>query len=363
MTRYASAALMPLADAATRLVAGVAPVVERRMPAPAALGFAAARDVAADRAAPERPTALRDGWAVEADGVTGASPYAPILLAAPPTWVEAGELLPAWADTVLPPEALAGRTLVADAPSGDGVRRAGEDLAAGARVIAAGVRVGPLHLLALAAAGQAEIPVRAPRLALVATGASVALAGTLAALIAADGGDPGTPIAVTHDVAAIAAAIREATADAVLVLGGTGPGRTDHSVAALALAGDVLAHGIAIRPGETAAIGRAEGRPVLLIPGRPEAALAVYLALGRPLLAALSGAHAPEPATGTLARKVSATIGVSDVVFVRRCADGIEPLGGADLALSRLAEADGAILVPPEREGHPEGATVEVLPL
>jgi molybdopterin biosynthesis enzyme len=80
-------------------------------------------------------------------------------------------------------------------------------------------------------------------------------------------------------------------------------------------------------------------------------------------VSALTGARPPEPATATLLRKVTAIIGVSDVVFVRRAAEGIEPLGGVDLALSRLAEADGAILVEPEREGYPEGATCEVLPL
>ncbi|WP_244473109.1 MULTISPECIES: molybdopterin-binding protein [unclassified Methylobacterium] len=363
MTRHASAALMPLADAVARLVSGVVPVAERVLPATLTLGFAAAHDVVANRNSPERPTALRDGWAVEAEGVTGASAYAPILPSAPPVWVEAGEILPDCADTVLPPEALEGRTFVADAPAGDGVRRPGEDLAAGTRVLAAGTRVGPLHLLALAAAGLAQVPVRSPRVALIATGGSAPLAETLAALIAADGGDPGTPVTVPDDPAAIASAIRAAAVDAVLVLGGTGPGRTDHSVAALALAGEVLAHGIAIRSGETAAIGRADGRSVLLLPGRPEAALSVYLALGRPLLAALSGGDGPEPVSGILTRKVSATIGVSDVVFVRRHAGVVEPLGGADLALSRLAEANGAILVPPELEGYPEGTTVEVLTL
>ncbi|MCJ2080931.1 molybdopterin-binding protein [Methylobacterium sp. J-090] len=382
MTRFASAALMPLADAVPRLIAGVAPVAERALPSHAALGFAAAHDVIAERGWPERPTALRDGWAVQADAVTGASAYAPIPSLAPPVWVEAGEILPEGADTVLPPEALEGRAIVADAPVGDGVRRWGEDLAAGTRLLAAGTRIAPCHLLTLGAAGDGSVAVRIPRLALIA--AATPLADALSALIAREGVELGERIDAPRTCDGIAGAIRSARADAVLVLGGTGPGRTDRAVAALALAGEVLAHGIALRPGETAAFGRAGGRPVLLLPGRPEAALAVFLALGRPLLAALSGVRMPEPEAGTLLRKVAATIGVSDVVFVRRRADGrsivprsvprfavesdastpcLEPLGGADLALSHLAEADGAILVPPEREGFPEGTSVGILPL
>lgn len=351
---------MPLPEALARLIDGVAPVAERTLPVGAALGFAAARDVIGQRDRPERATALRDGWAVAADGVTGASPYSPILLNTPPSWVEAGQGLPDWADTVLPPEALEGRTFVADAPAGDGVRRAGEDLAAGTRLVATGERIAPHHLFTLA---EGQIGVRVPRLALIATGNAAPLGATLAALIATEGAAPGSLALVADDAKTIAAAIRSVQADAVLVLGGTGPGRTDHSVAALALAGEVLAHGIAIDPGETAAIGRAQGRPVLLLPGRPEAALAAFLTLLRPLLAALSGAPAPEPATARLLRKVSATIGVNDVVFVRRRAEGCEPLGGAALPVWRLAEADGAVLVPPDREGYPEGTILPILPL
>lgn len=361
VTRFVSAALMPLADAVSGLIAGVSPVAERKLPPREALGLAAARDIIAERGWPERPTALRDGWAVRADAVTGASAYSPILPSAPPVWVEAGEHLPEGPDTVLPPEALEGRAIVADAPPGDGVRQRGEDVAAGTRLLAAGMRVAPRHLLALAAAGVESIAVRVPRVALI--GAATPSTDTLSVLIAREGVELGERIDAPDTLDGIADAIRAARADAVLVLGGTGPGRTDHAVAALALAGEVLAHGIALRPGETAAFGRAGGRPILLLPGRPEAALAVFLTLGRPLLAALSGVRVSEPEGGTLLRKVTATIGISDVVFVHRHADGLEPLGGADLPLSHLAEADAAILVPPEREGYPEGTRLGTLPL
>ncbi|WP_244528732.1 molybdopterin-binding protein [Methylobacterium gossipiicola] len=361
--RHASTALMPLAEAVARLVAGIVPVAEEGRSVHAALGFTAARDLIAERDWPEATSALRDGWAVAADAVTGASAYAPVLLSTPPVWVEAGGRLPEGACTVLPPEALEGRAFVADAPPGDGARRGGEDVKAGTCLVAAGARITPLHRLTLAAAGRDTLPVRVPRIALVATGAASPVVAMLSDLIARDGMVPGETVAAPDESVALSAALTDSRADATFVLGGTGPGRTDHSVAALARAGTVLAHGIALRPGETAAFGRVGDRAVLLLPGRPEAALAAYLALGRPLGAALTGARPPEPETAPLLRKVTGTIGMSDVVFVRRRAGGVDPLGGVDLALSRLAEAEAAILVGPEHEGYPEGAPCAILPL
>jgi rhodanese-related sulfurtransferase len=62
----------------------------------------------------------------------------------------------------------------------------------------------------------------------------------------------------------------EAGADIVLVIGGTGPGSDDHSAAALAEAGELAIHGVALRPGETAGLGRTvSGVPVVLLPGAP----------------------------------------------------------------------------------------------
>lgn len=362
MMRSPSAALMPLADALERLRTVTVPVTPQSRPLAAANGRIAAETVPVPRAIPGGLSARRDGYAVEAAVIGGASPYAPVLLPRLPSWIEAGALLPTGADAVLPAEGLEGRTAVAEVGAWEGTRAVGEDLAAGDVLIAAGDQVGPLHLLALGAAGLDRLALRAPRLRLVATGTDGpdALNATLAALIAARGGTAET-VAVPDDEAAIAEAILGGEAEAVLVVGGTGFGRTDRSAAALDRAGHVAAHGIALRPAETAAIGAAGGRPVLLLPGRPEAALAAFLALARPLLAALAGAAESPARPAPLLRKIASTIGLTEVVFVRRRAEGIEPLGSEGLPLRRLAEADGAVLVPPECEGYAEGSQVEVV--
>ncbi|MDV2983282.1 UNVERIFIED_CONTAM: molybdopterin-binding protein [Methylobacteriaceae bacterium AG10] len=362
--RASSAALTPLAEALAILRSLAAPVAPRTVPLNDASGRIAATAVAVAAPVPPELIALRDGFAVEGAAIGGASPYAPVMLPRAPVWVEAGDSLPAGADAVLPVEGLEGRSAVAEVGAGEGTRAAGEDFLPGDVLLAAGERILPRHLLALAAAGFREVAIRNTRIRLVATGASDAdaLSPTLVALVERAGGTAET-VAVPDDPERIARAIAADGADAILILGGSGFGRSDRSADALARAGRLLVHGLALRPGETAGIGETGGRPVLLLPGRPDAALAVFLALSRPLLAALTGGVEPAPRTGALKRKITSTVGLSEIVFVRRHGPEIEPLGGAELPLRRLIEADGAVLVPPEREGYPAGSEVEVVPL
>ncbi|MGA8079302.1 MAG: molybdopterin-binding protein, partial [Xanthobacteraceae bacterium] len=150
-------------------------------------------------------------------------------------------------------------------------------------------------------------------------------------------------------------------ADALIAIGGTGGGRDDDSVRTLARLGQVAAHGIAISPGETAAFGFTGARPVLLLPGRFDATVAGWLLIGLPLLATLAGRRddAPPPVL-PLKRKVTSTIGLTELVPVRRRDDMAEPLGSGYLSLTALAQSDGWLVVPAESEGFPAGASVAV---
>jgi molybdopterin biosynthesis enzyme len=123
-------------------------------------------------------------------------------------------------------------------------------------------------------------------------------------------------------------------------------------------------HGIGLTPGETTAFGFAGTRPVLLLPGRLDAALAVWLTLGRRLLHRLAGGRTfDDPAeTLTLARKLVSTVGLAEVVAVGRSGDAVEPLASKYLPFSALGRADGWVLVPPESEGYSAGARVSVRP-
>jgi molybdopterin molybdotransferase len=150
-------------------------------------------------------------------------------------------------------------------------------------------------------------------------------------------------------------------ADAIVVISGTGRGRNDSSVQTLARAGEIAVHGVALKPGETTALGFVGRRPALLLPGRLDAALAVWLTVGRHVLARLAGSSDLEPVSiAPLTRKVSSPVGLAEFVPVRRLGDAVEPMAAKYLPLSILARADGWILVPAESEGYPEGANVAV---
>jgi molybdopterin biosynthesis enzyme len=92
--------------------------------------------------------------------------------------------------------------------------------------------------------------------------------------------------------------------------------------------------------------------------------MAVWLLLGRPLLARLSGgSDADDGREAVLSRKASSSLGLAEVIPVRRSGAQVEPLASGYLSLATLATADGWILAPPDSEGYPAGTIVTVRPL
>ena len=100
-----------------------------------------------------------------------------------------------------------------------------------------------------------------------------------------------------------------------------------------------------------------------MLPARLDAALAAFLVVGQPLLRRLTGATTSEPTMPvTLARKIASTVGLAEVVPVRRNGDGVEPLASGHWPLHALARADGWIFVPAESEGFAARAQLEMRP-
>jgi molybdopterin molybdotransferase len=362
------ARLTPLADVLARIDALVKPVVPRSLPTAAAVGRVVAGDV--DVALrPRVSLALRDGWAVSSELTTDASSYAPVPLTAAAR-IEVGQPMPAGADAVAPYDAVLRRhgqvEIIAAVGAGEGVLPAGADANRQAIFAASGTRLAPGQAAALAAAGLDGLYVHEPVLRVVRARARpdriVAAAVDLVAaeIIAAGGRVLQTDNA---DDMPLADALADEAADAVIAIGGTGSGHSDASVTTLAKSGRVEAHGIALAPGETAAFGLVASRPVLLLPGRLDAALAVWLVIGRHLMARLTGSHAEEPTTtARLVRKVSSALGLAEVVPVRLHDGAAEPIASGYVPLSRLARANGFMLVPPDSEGYPPGSEVVIRP-
>lgn len=355
--------LTPLADVLAAIEKDVKPVAPHN--GPAALGRILAADAVAASKLPAALTALRDGWALNSGDTTDAGPYAPLPLRQSPQWTNAGAALPAGTDSIAPFDAVLVETdparIVAPVAPGEGTLPAGADARASEPLKRSGERLRASDIAAFAVAGIATVSLREPRLHLVhATRAPTT--DTTAILIA-------TAIACAGGMAIadgdeLEAALHDEAADAVIAVGGTGSGRGDRSVEILAKTGRVLAHGIGLSPGETTAFGFVGSRPVLLLPGRFDAALSAWLTLGCSLLARLCAQTGDVmPRTGMLKRKVTSSIGMTEVVPVRCDGDSVEPLASGYWPAQILARADGWIVVPAASEGYPAGTIVTVRPL
>ncbi len=311
--------------------------------------------------------ALRDGFAVDAASVADAGPYAPVALPGSLRPIEVGEPLPIGADAVLPIDAVAVRggraEVVAPVAAGEGVLAAGGDVAAHKPLRRTGQRLRAVDSAAMQAAGFAEVTVRRPRITVMFGGTSLgpAIAAGRALLRTAIANAGGI---ICDSSLGLEATLAEIQADAVIAIGGTGGSDRDAAVQILARRGRLEVHGIAIAPGETAACGFVGARPILLAPGRLDAALAVWLFIGRHILARLAAGSVEDAPAATLPlkRKISSSIGLTELVPVR-CSDGMaEPLASAYLSLQALAHSDGFTVVPADSEGFAAGAPVALRP-
>jgi molybdopterin biosynthesis enzyme len=351
MSSQRISSLTPIRDVLARVAALAQPVAPRELALADAEGRVLAEDIVAGPW-PAAPVALVDGWAVRAEAAADAGPYAPMLLSPAPIWVDAGDALPREADAILPPDAVSGAEAHASATAGDGVLAAAADAAPDRPLRLAGQKLRAVDVAALQAVGVARVHVREPRVRVVSVGADhTALA--VARGVAAQGAN-------VIFVRALERALADEQTDLVIAIGGTGAGRNDASVALLRRFGEVGVHGFGLAPGESAALGSAKGHPVLLLPARLDAALAGFLVVGDALLRALTGSLTSPGMPVTLARKIASTVGIAEVVPVRRVADGVEPLASGHWPLQALARADGWVLLPAESEGFPPGARLEM---
>jgi molybdopterin biosynthesis enzyme len=359
------ASLTSLDAALAALLAGIAPVAPIELPLGEALGCIAA-ELPPLRALPAFDMAIVDGWAFRSRDLIGASSYSPHPLAGSPVWVEAGDRMPEGCDCVIDPE-LVEQTggllqVSAEAIPGQGVRRAGGDIAERSSLIAAGRRIRALDLLAARAAGLDTMAVRRPRLRLINVPATAGTALTTQ-LIAESAGAAGAEIirveAGGRDAHSVATALDAEPCDLLITVGGTGFGRSDATVEALSSRGKLLAHGIALRPGRTAATGRIAGRPAIALPGAPDQALAAWWTLALPVLDRLSGRETQRTQRFPLARKIASSVGIAEIVLLKSADGAWMPLATGELSLETVAHADAWLAVPGGSEGYAAGTPVD----
>ncbi len=389
-----------VADVLRLLDERLRPLAGEGIPVPQASGRVLAEDVRSDVAVPGFDRAAMDGYALRAEETFGAGAYNPLELrvvgqslpgrpfagqvaAGEAVRIMTGAPVPAGTDAVLPVEAAheeAGILRVSEPISpGRHVGRRGEDVEPGRIVLTAGRVLRPQDLGLLASVGVPSVAViRRPRVDILITGDELLPVGSrpegyrivdsnsvmLAALVRRDGGEPCVAPLLPDRADVLREAQRASAADVLLVSGGSSVGQEDHAPALLAELGELVVHGVALRPASPAGVGFLSGRPVFLLPGNPVSCLCAYDLFAGRAIRHLGGRCPELPYRSIalpLAAKIASAVGRVDYVRVRIREGRAEPLAvsGASL-LSTTTAADGFVLVPRDSEGYPAGDTVTV---
>ncbi|MCX6023427.1 MAG: molybdopterin-binding protein, partial [Chloroflexi bacterium] len=324
-------AVCTVEEALGRLLRHIRPLGRvEAVPLAAALDRVLADDVPAPGDLPSFPRSTMDGFAVRAADTFGASDGLPAYLTvvgevpmgrAPAVSVGSGEavlihtggMIPEGADAVVMVEhtqAVDARTIEVVRPvaRGEHTIPPGEDMRRGALVLAAGRRLRPQDLGALAASGIINVVVRErPRVAIIATGDEVVApdvepgpgqvrdinSSTVAALTERAGGVPLLWGIVPDNREALERAARAALAEADLLVisAGSSVSVRDLTAGVIADLGEpgVLVHGVAIHPGKPTILAMAGSKPVIGLPGNPVSAMIVFDLFVAPAIAALLG--------------------------------------------------------------------------
>ncbi len=351
--------------------------------------------------------AAMDGYAVRARETFGASEAEPKRFPVagevhageqPPAELDPGEVheiatgavMPPAADAVIPVERTnEGETAVeilsAVAP-GDNVMPRGADIAGGDRALGPGTRLGPRHIGLLAALGQETISVqRQPRVAIISTGEELVQPGdsldstagqiydvnshSIAAAVRAAGGEPTIYETAADDYEALAETLGKAAekVDLLLTSGSTSAGSSDLLYRLIEQEGDILLHGVSVKPGRPMLVGTVFDTPYVGLPGYPVSALTIFRVFVAPQLREASGR--PEPPSATVSASLASRVRY-DGGRLRLLPVGLVEAGDGSLvayapekgsgATTTLVETDGIVRMPPEQNMLAPGTEVTV---
>lgn len=371
-----------------------------------AAGRVLAEPLWARLSSPHYHASAMDGFALRAEATRGAMPSTPVTLdlGSEAAYVDTGDPLPDWANAVVPienvepldaaggisddPRAPVAIRLRAALTPWSHVRAMGEDIVATQLVLPAGQVLRPVDLGAAAASGHVLLHVsRAPRVAVLPTGTELVPVGSpvrrgdiieynsmvLAAQVLNWGGVP-ERYPITPDIRGeILARVQQAadSSDLVLINAGSSAGAEDFTAGVVQELGELLVHGVAVRPGHPVILGMLRrsndpGRrvPVIGVPGYPVSAALTGEIFVEPLLARWLGRAASEPVeiTATMTRKVTSPAGDDDYmrVVAGRVGERLlaAPLSRGAGVITSLVRADGITILPRGVQGLEAGAEV-----
>lgn len=398
------AAMLTVAEALDRVLAGATPLANETVPLGAARNRVLAADLTARRTQPPFAVSAMDGYAVRAaDAVAGAVLTQVATIAAGHAFtgrIGAGETariftgapVPDGADAVVMQEHVTvlddGHVrLDAAVVAGRHVRPRGVDFTAGTSYLAAGTRLDWRHLALAASLDHAELPVtRRVRVALLATGDELVAPGTagaetaivasnsfgVGALVDALGGavlDLGIAPDRHDAIAERIAAAQSGDVDVLVTLGGASVGAHDLIRPVLTEAGMALDFWrIAMRPGKPLLFGRLGPLRVLGLPGNPVSSMVGAKLFLEPLVRRLAGETDVRPATMPVVLGVAlgANDERADYLRVRLRRDGptlvASPVDSQDSSLlTRLAGADALLVRPAGAPAADIGSPAEAI--
>jgi putative molybdopterin biosynthesis protein len=404
------------------------PLPAETIPITAAYGRVTATPIWARLSSPHYHASAMDGYALRAQDSATASETNPVqfilttdeeaTVERPAQAVNTGQPLPHWANCVVMIEQTQnvtlddGRSAIeirASLPPWHHVRPMGEDMVATELVLPANHRLRPVDIGALAGSGHATITVyRQPRVAIIPTGSELVSADlaanvppkpgqiieynslVLAAYVEQWGGLPTRWPIVPDELAPIQTAVQQAATshDLILVNAGSSAGSKDYTAHVVQSLGQLIVHGVAVRPGHPVILGIVEGSggaggqgreknlsplathhsplPIIGVPGYPVSAALTAEIFIEPLLAKWQGqpAYRPPTLTATLTRKVVSHTGDDDYVRVAvgKVGDNImaTPISRGAGVITSLVRADGIVRIPRFSEGEEAGTAVTV---
>ena len=350
-------------------------------------GRVTAEAVYAHICAPHYTASAMDGVAVCARDTFGATETTPVTLHPEQfTVLDTGDPVPEGRDAVIMVEDLVKNedgsiTIHAAAAPWQHIRQIGEDVCAGEMILPGHMTVTPAAIGAMIAGGVLELRViRRPVVGIIPTGDEIIPPCTdprpgdilefngsiFSAMVRQWGAEPVVYPIVPDDFDRIKAMVEEASdqCDMVILNAGSSAGREDFSAQVIRQLGQVLYHGIAIKPGKPAILGCRGKKAILGVPGYPVSGIIVIEQFLKPLIEHwLKTAAQPEHyAQATLTRPVVSGLKYQEFVRVRMGAVGgrlmASPLSRGSGVVSSFMKADGILEVPQGLEGYEAGEEV-----
>ncbi|MEK6581860.1 MAG: molybdopterin biosynthesis protein, partial [Nitrospirota bacterium] len=263
------------------------------------------------------------------------------------------------------------------------VRVIGEDIVATELILPENHKIRPVDIGAMLAGGHVEINVRKrPKVVIIPTGTEIVEPGSelkkgdiiefnsrmLGGLVSEWGGDAVRFRIVPDNFEGLKKAILEAhgLGDMVVVNAGASAGSEDFTANAIRDIGEVLLHGVNIKPGKPVILGLVKGKPVLGIPGYPVSAYITFNLFAKPVVYKWQGREAEEPEKlkAILSRQVASSLGQEEFLRVKLGKVGDKliatPVSRGAGVLMSLVRADGFVRIPAMSEGIGAGTEVNV---